>query len=257
MGKAIEVFRMPTPVTVMGRSSSITNSFINGIIPARYPSEEDLVQALVILRLNPEDLRCAYCGEKATEWDHFRPLISAQEPTGYISEIQNLVPACGKCNQSKGNSHWRDWILGNARLSPRVRGVADLDARIARLQRFEEWRPPTKLNIPEVVGEQLWAEYRSNWRELLDAMRRSDTLAAELRAKLGSEFGSAARTRSAQSRSPRSEDTGPGQPMSADEKQIVISRIRGWSTKPDLNVHRIIGILVRAGGAISRDELTT
>ena len=43
--------------------------------------------------------------------------------------------------------------------------------------------------------------------------------------------------------------------MSADEKQIVISRIRGWSTKPDLIVHRIIGIVVRACGAISREEL--
>ena len=54
----------------------------------------------------------------------------------------------------------------------------------------------------------------------------------------------------------RSAHTGHGQPMSVDEKRIVISRIRGWSMKPDLIVHRIIGIVVRAGGAISREELT-
>jgi hypothetical protein len=31
-------------------------------------------------------------------------LVEEKEPIGYISEIRNLVPVCGKCNQSKGNS---------------------------------------------------------------------------------------------------------------------------------------------------------
>ncbi|MFL6304101.1 MAG: HNH endonuclease [Candidatus Sulfotelmatobacter sp.] len=61
------------------------------------------MEALRILHIDPSDIRCAYCGNKSTEWDHLRPIITNQEPTGYITEISDLVPRCGKCNQSKGN----------------------------------------------------------------------------------------------------------------------------------------------------------
>ena len=250
----LDVFRMPTPVSVLGRSSSITNSFINGIIPSRYPSEEEVAEALSLLHLDPTDLRCAYCGDKSTEWDHLRPLISGQDPTGYISEIQNLVPACGKCNQSKGNSHWRSWMLGNAKLCPRVRCIADLEIRIARLEKFEQWREPTKLNIPEVVGEELWREYKANWRQLLDAMRNSQELSHRLKAKLSQPVTNAASLRRIATSS-RSSSLTVETTMSDEERQIVTARIRQWSTKPNLNVHRIIAIVLRAGGTISRSEL--
>jgi hypothetical protein len=184
MANALDVFRMPIPVGVMGRASSITNSFINGIVPRRYPSEADVAEVLHLLQLAADDLRCAYCGDAASEWDHFRPLISEQEPTGYISEIQNLVPACGKCNQSKGNSNWRTWLLGNAKLCPRVRCIADLEVRVECLDQFEMWRVPTKLDIPGLIGGELWSQYRANWQQLLEAMRASQALSRELKVKL-------------------------------------------------------------------------
>jgi 5-methylcytosine-specific restriction endonuclease McrA len=118
--------RLPTSKTVKGRSSSITNAFINAIVPAIEPTEAEELEALGILHINPKDIRCAYCGDKSTEWDHFRPIITDQGPTGYITEIANLVPACGKCNQSKGKSYWRTWMEGGAPLSPKTRGIPDL-----------------------------------------------------------------------------------------------------------------------------------
>jgi hypothetical protein len=33
---------MPVPVSVVGRISTITNAFINGMVPSRFPSKEDL-----------------------------------------------------------------------------------------------------------------------------------------------------------------------------------------------------------------------
>lgn len=251
MVRAIDVFRMPTAVSVMGRSSSITNSFINGIIPARMPSDEDVAEVLRIFEMAPDDVRCVYCGDKATEWDHFRPLISGQEPTGYLTEIQNLVPACGKCNQSKGNAAWRSWMEGNAKLCPRVREVADLSKRIARLERFESWRSPTKLNIPELVGDELWSEYRANWRQLLESMRASQELAVKVRAKLQASTVPSTPARDSRAAATPRQAPGPGD----DERLLVVQRLRDWATKPHLNVHRIIGIVVRAGGCISRDQL--
>ncbi len=102
-------FKMPKPVKISGRSSSITNSFVNAIIPVIVPTEPEVAKALEILGMGDRPV-CSYCGDPFTEWDHLRPLIVDKKPTGYISEIHNLVPACGKCNQSKGNKHWRTWM---------------------------------------------------------------------------------------------------------------------------------------------------
>jgi hypothetical protein len=43
--------------------------------------------------------------------------------------------------------------------------------------------------------------------------------------------------------------------MSAEERILVIRRVRGWASKPQLNVHRIIGIVVRSTHGLPRYEL--
>ena len=98
------------------------------------------LEALNILGIDPADIRCAYCGDKSTEWDHLRPIITNQEPTGYITEIANLVPSCGKCNQSKGNKNWLTWMKSSAQWCPTTRKVADLEKRIERLKAYEAWK---------------------------------------------------------------------------------------------------------------------
>src|SRR4030042_5456673 len=104
-----DAFQMPTPMTISGRSSSITAAFVSAIIPQIEPTDEEVKTALDILQMSPDNVSCAYCGAQATEWDHLRPLVANQKPTGFISEIRNLVPSCGKWNQSKGNKYWMDW----------------------------------------------------------------------------------------------------------------------------------------------------
>jgi hypothetical protein len=174
--------QLPIAMTVTGRSSSITNAFINAIIPVVEPTAEEELEALRILGMDPEDIRCSYCGDKSTEWDHLRPIISNQEPTGYITEIVNLVPSCGKCNQSKGKSHWRTWMESSARLSPRSRNVADLSARMERLEAYEKWRKPTKIDFASLVGPEMWERHRQNWKDVLTMLKKSQELANEIRA---------------------------------------------------------------------------
>src|SRR5687768_4986894 len=107
-------FQMPTSMTITGRSSSITNAFVSAIIPVVFPTEAEVIEALAVLGMLPTDVRCAYCGDASSEWDHLRPLVVNQKPTGFISEIANLVPSCGKCNQSKGKKPWREWMCSSA-----------------------------------------------------------------------------------------------------------------------------------------------
>lgn len=177
----LQCFKMPNPVKITGRISTITNSFVNGIIPVIPPTEEDVIEALRILHLDADDLRCAYCGDVSTEWDHLRPLVKDKLPTGYISEIANLVPACGKCNQSKGNKLWREWIFSDAKLSPKTKKVIDLNERVARLETYEQWRDVQQIDFAELVGEDKWSVYWDSLQTVVNAMRDSQLLADEIK----------------------------------------------------------------------------
>ncbi|TFB16686.1 HNH endonuclease [Microbacterium sp. 3H14] len=179
----LSLFAMPKPVRIMGRSSSITNSFVNGIIPVVVPTEAEVRAALEILGML-DRVSCSYCGDTSTEWDHLRPLVSNQRPTGYISEIHNLVPACGKCNQSKGNKDWLTWMRSSAPLSPESRGVPDIEDRIARLQEYERQASPTRVDFEAAVGPDLWQQHWAHHKHLLELMRAADQDAQEIRARV-------------------------------------------------------------------------
>jgi len=110
-----------------------------------------------------------------------RPIITHQQPTGYITEIANLVPSCGKCNQSKGKRHWREWMLSSARLSPTTRHISDLHARVEKLALYEMWKPPTKIDFNTIVSVAVWEEHHTNLRSVLDLLQESQKLAKEIR----------------------------------------------------------------------------
>src|SRR5207244_5732476 len=130
-------FQMPSFQTMVSRKSSVTNAFVNSVVPTVPPTIEEIDEALSILEIDPRDVQCAYCGDKSSEWDHLRPLVLGRRPTGFITEIANLVPACGKCNQSKRNAGWREWIVStSAGHSPTARGNLDVAQRMAMLEAY-------------------------------------------------------------------------------------------------------------------------
>ncbi len=47
---------------------------------------------------------CTYCGEASTETDHIWPLSR-----GGPDSPENVVPACGRCNRSKGTKLLTEW----------------------------------------------------------------------------------------------------------------------------------------------------
>lgn len=54
------------------------------------------------------ELCCAYCGSKSKQLtlDHV-----VAESKGGIKSRKNLVPACARCNKSKGSKHLTDWYI--------------------------------------------------------------------------------------------------------------------------------------------------
>src|SRR4030065_1828065 len=184
----LSLFRMPTPMKITGRSSSITNAFINSIIPVVLPSAEEAKRALEILCMTPETFQCAYCGGVASEWDHLRPLVKDKKPTGYISEIHNLVPSCGKCNQSKGNKEWKTWMLSSAKLSPTARHIKDIPERVKRLEAYENSKAPTKMDFAAIVGSDVWEQHQNNLAQVQSLMRGSQALATKINIEVANAY---------------------------------------------------------------------
>jgi HNH endonuclease len=180
----LTLFRMPTPMKITGRSSSITNAFINSIIPVVHPTAEQVNEALEILGMTHENFQCVYCGSVSTEWDHLRPLVKGKKPTGYISEIHNLIPSCGKCNQSKGNKEWKTWMESSAALSPSARGIKDVVERIKRIEAYENWHVPTKMDFEAIVGKEDLAQHLENLERIQSLMRESQELAVKINTKV-------------------------------------------------------------------------
>jgi hypothetical protein len=181
-------FQMPAAASLVSRKSSITNAFVNTLIPQIFPSHEEIEEALTILGMDISNVQCAYCGDRMTEWDHLRPLVVKKRPTGYISEIANLVPACGKCNQSKGNSAWRKWMLSTtAERSPTARGKPDVAQRMDRLEAYERWRVPTMItDFEAILGKDEWNAYWSAWERVNADLAEFQRVADSLRDKIAS-----------------------------------------------------------------------
>jgi hypothetical protein len=173
--------KLRAPLKITSRTSSITNSFVQAIIPMDSYSEEQRAEALAKLGMTMERLSCIYCGSPTTDWDHLRPLVRDSRPTGYISEIKNLVPSCGPCNQSKGAADWKAWMVGKARGSPTTRGVTDIVNRVSRLDEFVSWGNVSRLSFENMVPHDMWRDYWDQLDKVTDAMRAAQQKATLVR----------------------------------------------------------------------------
>ncbi|NCU18807.1 hypothetical protein [Pallidibacillus pasinlerensis] len=91
------------------------------------------------------------------------------------------MPACGKCNQSKGNSYWKDWILADVKLSPKNRNVENLVDIIIRLEKYESWSNPKRIDFEVIVGKETWEKHWENCERLHKVMQESQQLSDEIK----------------------------------------------------------------------------
>ena len=140
-----------------------------------------MAEALSLLGMDDTNLRCSYCGQPATDFDHFRPVVKGRRPTGFATDVRNMVPACGPCNQSKGGQYWRDWIMGKSIGAQRTHDPWRED-RILRLEQFEKWSAHSPLNIDAIVGRgrmlAYWQRLEQIKEEMQDAQAEADSIRA-------------------------------------------------------------------------------
>ena len=180
--KKSSVFKMPKPVKIKARVSSLTNAFVNGIIPVIEPSEQEVQDALEELGMS-DGIRCAYCGGQYTEWDHFYPLVKNKKPSGNISEINNLVPCCSTCNSEKGNKPWRQFMEGK---QPHDKAWND---RFKRLERYDTRK---RIQISEEDFQQIcgkkWLKHWDNLDSLVMQINEYQALSDEIRQTLKNKY---------------------------------------------------------------------
>jgi hypothetical protein len=178
-------FRMPGRSKLTGRKSTLTGLFLTSLTPCIEPSDDEIREALKVLGMQEGKCVCAYCGGPRSEWDHFRPIVQKRGPTGFITEIANLVPSCGKCNQSKGNKPWKTWITSAVRHAPGHRRVPGLARRIKRLEAYEKWRDPVQLDYIAQLGKTAWKKHLQYLQDVLDLLAKAEHHASRCREVIG------------------------------------------------------------------------
>ena len=169
------------PPKITGRRSTLTGLFFTSLTPYIEPSEAEVDEVLKILGMTKGQCVCAYCGDKKSEWDHFRAVVKDRKPTGYITELANLVPACGKCNQSRGNKDWKQWMTGSAKQSPAMRQIKNLEERVRYLEAFEAWSQPVRIDYESLAGKEKWDAHLKYLSDVLLTLETAEHHAKVLR----------------------------------------------------------------------------
>lgn len=121
--------RIPTRMTPAFGFSVLTRAVREGLSTRRFGTQE---AEAVVSFFGPGSPECAFCGSAdVRRWDHLIPL-----GLGGDTVLGNMVLACGRCDDSKGQRPFEEWMLSDAPFSPTTRRVPDIRQRIARLKAY-------------------------------------------------------------------------------------------------------------------------
>jgi len=120
----------PPSRTTAGFAFSYIERCINESFARRRFGKSEMSQ--VLEHLSQGRVECAYCGSpEVRRWDHLFPVAS-----GGDTVLGNMVPACARCDDSKRDIPYRQWMLSYAQFSPKSQRVPDLDLRLSALDKY-------------------------------------------------------------------------------------------------------------------------
>ena len=122
---------------------------------------------------------CAFCGAKeAPRKDHLIPVIQCGDFTR-----RNVVPACQKCDDSKGQKEYHEWMRNsNSRCSLKTRGFTDeqIGRRIKLIEKWQSgYRPMTEA---ELLGED-YARYQEILRRMEQLCEEAKRMTSRVRSR--------------------------------------------------------------------------
>jgi hypothetical protein len=78
--------------------------------------------------------------------------------------------------------------LSDAKLSPKVRGVKDLEEKIKRLERYEMWKKVEPIDFESIVGSDLWEKHWDNCEELHRKMNEFQKVSNQIKLLIQSRY---------------------------------------------------------------------
>ena len=166
-------FLMPTKSSLKSRSSTINNAFVISITPFIVPDNSVLKDYYEELQIEPQ--QCGYCmrmGEGKTV-DHINPLVIDSMPSGFITDINNLIPCCKDCNSKKGGKLFKKWYLEKENVI-RLKGLGmtdeDINSRYEIISNYIDKHCSTPYSYQDIVGDKLWDEYCKRRKKLVETL---------------------------------------------------------------------------------------
>lgn len=166
-----KTFKLPTKSDLKSRISTINNAFAISITPYIPPQEFEVQAFFKELRLQAG--QCAYCLGNANAMDHIKPLVTNGLPTGYITEIKNLVPCCSACNSAKGAKDFFFWYKSDSNVERlHQNGLSDeqINERFQILSAYIQ-KVDSPLDYKSILGDELWSEYLRRKEELISLLK--------------------------------------------------------------------------------------
>lgn len=176
-------FKLPTATTYSSKTSTITKAFVDAIAPVRKPNEKELEEYHEIFPRVDGRRSCAYCGDGFRYYEHFRPLVQNKMPSGYGSDIYNLVPSCSSCNEQKHGQSWREY-MDKRRIVEESVELHQL--RWDRLEKFERWgaEKVLKVDFRTIAGNEDWQRYVSDLDRIHQLLLECYTLQKSIKDKV-------------------------------------------------------------------------
>lgn len=176
-------FKMPSKSNLKSRTSTINNAFAIGITPYLRP-DDDLLKAYYD-ELKIEPCQCGYCmrlGEGKTV-DHINPLVISGKPSGYITDINNLIPCCKDCNSKKGGKYFGDWYK-SPKNKKRLKsmGLTDqiINERYDIITAYINNHCSKPYDYEKIVGEDKWNEYINRKNKMIALLEEDQKFCDEL-----------------------------------------------------------------------------
>ena len=124
---------------------------------------------------------CVFCGSRDVKrWDH---LVAVKE--GGETVLGNMVPACARCDDSKRNLPFEEWMKSGVGGSPTSRGISDVDQRIEQIKGYIQHFGYVPRTLEQRLDEREQGRLRNIRSRLQEVRQDTEKLIQDYRERTG------------------------------------------------------------------------
>ncbi|MBN2002853.1 MAG: HNH endonuclease [Anaerolineae bacterium] len=170
--------RVPQRTTTGFVFSLVERALQEGIAKRQFGKAE-IEQVLAFFGDEPPE--CVYCGDhNVVRWDHLVPVSRGGETV-----LGNIVPSCARCDDSKRDIPFDEWMLSDAGHSPKSRQVEDIHRRIERIRAYAQHFGYATRSLEERLNTEESMRLQNIRKNLNEVRKNMEALIADYHARTG------------------------------------------------------------------------